>query len=193
MAEEQTGTKEKVSDVYDIQTGTYKQPAEDGSPDTPPSESLAPLSSMYAPQDGAENSDEEVSLDVAPRDWLQKDDSLYSEYVETTAGRLKIAALTEAEVDVLLKGSRRPVTPGDRKSAMKTDMSLFRYNMTAHSINKAAGLIDESTGQLRAGGIMPEELRKSKKLAGELTVIFNEIARISGYKREDTTPQDFFA
>lgn len=188
---EQTETKENVADVFDVATGTYKNPPEDGAPATPV-DSIAPMSQMFPPKEGADEEEEEVTPDVAPRDWLQKDDSTYTEWVDTTAGRLKIAALTEAEVDVLLKGAKRPVTPGDRKSAMKTDMQLFRYNMTAHSINKAAGLINEVNGQLLPGAIMPEELRKSKKLAGELTVIFNEIARISGYKREDTAPQDFF-
>jgi hypothetical protein len=115
--------------------------------------------------------------DIDPRDWLTSDDSAVIGYVNTRAGRLKIAALTESETDMIRKGSEKLINPGKPNSGKRIDLKKLRVLTASQSINKA--------NKDRPGYIplMPDDLEK--KLAGEITAIVNAISKLSGYGEEE--------
>lgn len=114
-----------------------------------------------------------VIEDIDPRQWLTSDDSSVIGYVNTRAGRLKIAALTEAESDLVRKGSEKPTNPGKPNSSRKINMKLLRTLTVCMSLNKA----------YPGSNITPAELEI--KLAGEITSIVSEIGKLSGYTEEE--------
>lgn len=115
--------------------------------------------------------------DIDPGTWLSSEDSEVIGYVTTRAGRLKIAALTEAETDRIRKGSERPINPGKANSGKRVDLKMLRLLTATESINKA--------NKNRPGftPIMWSQL--DKKLSGEITSIVNEISKLSGYSEEE--------
>lgn len=146
-----------------------------------------------APEDEGYSEDEEpVSAsgmpaiegpeDIDPNEWLAHDDSTTTDHVFVQMGdrevRLKIAAITEAEDNVLLKASRKfdPKT----KSAGKIDFSRYRKLVVAYSLSKAQGT--EKTPQ----AVNPDAL--GAKLTGHLTVIQKAIMKVSGMDMDESTP-----
>jgi hypothetical protein len=117
---------------------------------------------------------EKVAIeDIDPRHWLESDDGAVTGFVNTRAGRLKIAALTEAETDQVRRGSEKPINPGNPKSGKRIDLKKLRTLTVCVSLNKAHP----------GSNIMPDELEK--KLSGEITMIVNEISKLSGYSEEE--------
>lgn len=115
--------------------------------------------------------------DIDPRQWLTSDDSAVIGYVNTRAGRLRIAALTEAETDRVRKGAEKPINPGKPNMGKKVDLKLLRTLTACASLNKAYA------GRANYQPMMPSELEA--KLAGEITAIVNEIAKLSGYSEDE--------
>lgn len=115
--------------------------------------------------------------DIDPRQWLTSDDSAVIGYVNTRAGRLKIAALTEAETDKVRKGAEKPINPGKPNQGKRVDLKLLRTLTACASLNKAYA------GRPNFIPMMPNELEA--KLAGEITAIVNEIAKLSGYTEDE--------
>lgn len=115
--------------------------------------------------------------DIDPRSWLQSEDSEIIGYVNTRAGKLKIAALTEAETDRIRKGSEKPINPGKPNSGKRVDLKLLRLLTATESINKA------NKGRPGYVPVMWSEL--DRKLSGEITSIVNEISKLSGYSEEE--------
>lgn len=127
---------------------------------------------------GPANRPEVVEVpDIDPRQWLQSDDSAIVGYVNTRAGRLKIAALTEVESDQIRKGSEKPLFPGKNNSAKRIDLKTLRLLTATYSLNKAY----KDTPGFQP--LLPNELEK--KLAGEVTSIVNAISKLSGYTEEE--------
>lgn len=115
--------------------------------------------------------------DIDPRQWLTSDDSAVVGYVTTRAGRLKIAALTESETDRVRKGAEKPINPAKPHLGKRVDLKLLRTLTACASLNKAYA------GTQGFIAMMPSELEA--KLAGEITAIVNEIAKLSGYSEEE--------
>jgi len=118
-----------------------------------------------------------VVEDIDPRQWLTSDDSAVIGYVNTRAGRLRIAALTESETDRVRKGAEKPINPGKPSMGKRVDLKLLRTLTACESLNKAY------RGRPGFQPMMPSELES--KLAGEITAIVNEIAKLSGYSEEE--------
>lgn len=118
--------------------------------------------------------------DIDPSDWLGKEDGESIGYVEVEGSRLKIAALTEAETQRLIKLSRRPdpQRPGDPP---RLDSSQLRLQTICASLNKA----NPDKPQ-----ITPNQLMGKK--TGILTTIQEAIMNLSGMDTKIRPSSSFF-
>jgi len=115
-----------------------------------------------------------IDQDVDPLKWLAVDDSMQVGRVQTSAGPLKIAAITEQEFAMLMKRARviDPMTKQPRTQPM-----LLRRWLIAYSISKANGL--EGRNEIQADNPL-----LMKKLTGELTTIQQAVQKLSGLDDE---------
>jgi hypothetical protein len=122
--------------------------------------------------------------DIDPGQWLTATSGLVTGFVQTRAGRLKIAALTEKEADMIRKSSESMV-PGNPRQR-QTSIKKLRLSTVAASVNKAYGYVVGNPSFLT-----PDKLESA--LSGELTMIIAEISKLSGFAEEDQgqNPGDF--
>src|SRR5712664_4222247 len=75
--------------------------------------------------------------DIDPGQWLNASSGTLTDFVDTKAGRLKIAALTEKEADTIRKQAETidPRNPRQRQISTKK----LRLSTVAASVNKAYG------------------------------------------------------
>jgi len=118
--------------------------------------------------------------DIDPADWLGVEDGQMFGTVEVEGVRLKIAALTEAETQRLMKLSRRPdpAHPGDPP---RLDPGHLRLLTIVTSLNKA----NPDKAQ-----ITPNQL--SNKKTGVLTTLQEAIMQLSGMDTERRPSASFF-
>jgi hypothetical protein len=114
--------------------------------------------------------------DIDPAQWLEASTGLVTDYVVTRKGRLKIAALTETESDVIRKASES-INPSNPHGPKKLNIKKMRLGTVAASINKAHGYTPADPRFMT-----PEKLQGA--LTGEITMIVNKITEIGGFKED---------
>lgn len=124
--------------------------------------------------------------DIDPSQWLQHDDTNIVDYVETRAGRLKIAALDESELDLCRRMATKDKHPGRPQAGKEINMKRLRLWIIAYSLNKAYNLFKQP-GELTA-----DLIEKNKKLSGEITMMIARITDLSGYKDEVPSGESSF-
>jgi hypothetical protein len=118
-----------------------------------------------------------ASEDVDIYEWLGRQNADATAFVEIDGARIKIAALSEAEENRILKASRR-IDPKNPQQT-RVDLLLYRRAMVAFSLGKAAGK-----------PVQPEQLEKM--LPGRLTKLQTEIQKLSGHEVGKVTAPDPF-
>lgn len=130
----------------------------------------------------------EDAEDIDPEQWLAHDDENVYDYVETRAGRLKIAALSEKELRIIRRSIQRPQRAGSNSQANReADLERLRASIVAYSLNKAYewfGTDKELT---------PKRIVESNKLSGEVSILLIKIQEISGFKAEVLNNSSFFS
>jgi hypothetical protein len=116
--------------------------------------------------------------DIDPETWLasEYDPEDLTSYVELRAGRVKVAAITEAEQDGIRRRSLVPRDPKRPRGERELNMKLIRYWTICVSMNKAYGYPPGDPRELT-----PRKIEQSARLSGEITKISDEVFRISGY------------
>jgi hypothetical protein len=133
---------------------------------------LATAESLGLPPEGSE-----VRL-VDPNEWLTQPQEM-ERTVPLDGIKLKIAALTEAETQVLMKQNTRP-NPAKPQDPPRLDTPRFRLAVIAFSLNKAGA----------NPPILPSQLESRK--TGSLTQLQNEIMDLSGMATGAQPTADFF-
>lgn len=122
--------------------------------------------------------------DIDPAQWLTASATIPVGYVNTKAGRLKIAALTEKESDAIRRASQSPV-PG-KPQQRQLNLKKLRLATVAASVNKAYGYTPADPRF-----IQPEQMEVA--LSGEITTIVSEISKLSGFVEDSQeSPGEFF-
>lgn len=125
-----------------------------------------------------------VIQDIDPATWLSASSGVITGFVDTKAGRLRIAALTEKEADTVRKLAESP----DPRNPRQRQLNLMKLRLltVASSVNKAYGYSIASPGYM-----VPEKMYGT--LSGEITMIVAEITKLSGFTEDNQgqNPGDF--
>ena len=125
-----------------------------------------------------ELTDSNEPQDIDPGQWLTASKEVATEFVIVKAGRLKIAALTERESDVLRKSAEK-INPANPRGPKLLDLKKMRQLTVCASINKAYGYNNSDPRYLR-----PDLLDEA--LTGELTTLVQRITALSGYVEDSS-------
>lgn len=118
--------------------------------------------------------------DVDPNEWLSAPQEMVIPVV-VDGVRFKVAALTEAETQLLMKQNTRP-NPARPSEAPRLDAMRFRLAMIAFSLNKA---------NPNSTPITPNQLEGRK--TGSLTILQEAIMDLSGMASGAQASPAFFA
>jgi hypothetical protein len=122
--------------------------------------------------------------DIDPGEWLTASEQVITGYVDTIAGRLKIAALTEEESEKIRK-SAESINPANPRGPRIMSLMKMRLATVAASLNKAYGYAPSDPRYLTAA-------KMPKTLAGEVTMIVKKITELGGYTEEQGLGPDLF-
>lgn len=124
-------------------------------------------------------SDKEIK-DASLEAWLSYDASQVRGTVNTVAGPLVIAPITEDELDLIQRASQKPDVV---RGQVVLDPTKFKRGLVAKSLSKAAD------GSITEAEVLGRLTQPPAKLAGEVARIAEEIIKLSGFQDPTQPPE----